>query len=409
MPVFGSRRLLARSGRGVLVATIVSAVVMTSALAATVEPRVVTQVAVMPAPGGGPYSTVTARATSCHPQAPALCASVAIGYGASYQNYGLYYVLTGATWHSGRLPMPAGASLHPSGVSCTTGNVCYAVGGWEPHGSPFARPYIAKYVGGAWHMMAVPSVLAAGYGPHSIVTHMAVSCLSAVSCLAVGAATWTGGTHAFAYALVGASWVPKAIAIPAGMGSTNLEAVSCQFASFCSASGTAATPSFAPRGFEVLYLGGVVHVYLHVIPGATYFDSPGVSCVALNHCYVVVSYYDAASHGHAIVESQVGGAWAPRVLAAPAGWPLYLVHSISCASPTICVAEVDAKQSTTQRPVFDVVTPTSTAPVLGGIIAGTNYTGSGTISCVGATVCRDVDTYYKLSNGTTIVASLLTH
>jgi hypothetical protein len=379
------------------------------ASALAVQPRVVSQVAVMPPLSGGPYSTITARATSCHPQPVTLCAFVGIGYGASYQNYGVYDVLTGATWHSGRLPMPAGASLHPSGVSCTTSNVCYAVGGYEPHGSHFARPYIAKYVGGAWHMLAVPGVLAAGYGPHSIVTHMAVSCLSAVSCMAVGAATFTGGTHSFAYVLSGASWVAKPVAIPAGMGSTNLEAVSCQFASFCTASGTAATPSFSPRGFELLMVSGVIHVFVHAVAGATYFDAPGVSCVAVNHCYVVVSYYDATNHGHAVIENQIGGAWGMRAMSAPAGMSLYLVHSVSCASTTICMAEVDAKQSTNLRPVFEVVTPTSAAPVLGGVIAGTNYTGSSSISCVAALACRTVATYYKLSNGTTVVASLLTH
>jgi hypothetical protein len=199
----------------------------------------------------GPVGTVAERwngatwALQKSPQASGLsgvsCAAAtactAVGVEVHATGYPVNFAMgwNGNTWTAQAAPNPAhNAGTELSGVSCPSPAACFAVGDYFR--TKAGSGYVAlaeRWNGTRWAQLPAPSVRGANF-------LVAVSCHSAVACMAVG----TGGGEPLAERWNGAKWaiVPTPSPAPVPLpDSGSLTGVSCTSAANCTAVGGRST------------------------------------------------------------------------------------------------------------------------------------------------------------------------
>jgi hypothetical protein len=215
---------------------------------------------------------------------------------------------TGATW------------ARMSGVSCTTGGACMAVGA-----SDAADPLSELWDGSSWSVEKMPSA------PILTIVN-ALSCWSSSFCIAVGDSGY-GADQSFAEIWNGSIWSLQQTAQVAGAGGTDLSSVSCTSPSACIAVGASFDPALTDETPLIERWNGISwSVQTTPDPGAEPSELNGVSCTSSRACTAVGGagpYYQAQP----LVERWDGASWS--VERVPSGHGA-VPQAVSCASNVVC-------------------------------------------------------------------------
>ena len=229
-----------------------------------------------------------------------------------------------------------------SSVSCSSATSCFAVGTGSgaadyPGLSHVAGTSLAieQWDGTTWSPVASPA------GQAAVADELqAVSCVSATSCVTVGAL----GSATLTEIWDGTSWSVVASPNPSGAMSSTLDSVACSSASSCFAVGHYSTAADGTTLIE-LWDGASWSVVASPNPsGAVSSTLSGVACASATSCFAVGGHVGTANLGGVLVEHWDGTAWTivstptptVRPVAAPVVTPT--LTAVSCSNATSCFA-----------------------------------------------------------------------
>lgn len=219
------------------------------------------------------------------------------------------------------IPAPAGSGPKFTGryrdLSCPTATWCAAVGlGFDPP-AYYPSAIAAVLTPGTWSAQRLPSPPGADSWDVKD-----VSCWAPGSCVAVGAAYFGAGSHAWMAELVAGSWVST----ETGLGdSSELDRVSCTQGG-CTAIGNASDAPFAitrTDGSDTWTRASIPLTSASSVP-----DWTGLGCARPERCVAV-----ADLQGSTAVVKSVAGAWSTTALAAD--WPS--PGGVDCPAAGHCV------------------------------------------------------------------------
>ena len=210
-------------------------------------------------------------------------------------------------------------------VSCTSPNVCMAVGNVQTTTSLQLLSETRGPTG--WLFHAVPEPVAAS-------VFLGVSCVKASLCIAVGYAPAGVGTTPLAEFWNGSSWTTQPIPGPTGATFAELDAISCSSATRCLAVGDKET-----KGKQVplaeLWNGSSWKIKPTPKPsGRGQGGLSGISCPAQDKCFAV-GRTETNDISKALAEVWNGSTWAIQKAPSPARDAL---SAVSCRSVTSCLA-----------------------------------------------------------------------
>ncbi len=237
---------------------------------------------------------------------------------------------SGSAWYI--KPSPGQGTL--GAVTCTQANSCTAVG------SEGGLTLVLHWDGTTWRAQTSPSP--AGIPGDTTYTYLTgVSCTSAQYCEAVG--YWYGFNFyeeqdTLNYALIerwdGRSW---SIQAPLANATVGLSAVSCTSDGQCTAVGATEDP----QDIQVERWDGQ-NWSTQTTPALPYGYLDGVSCVAATACVAVGSATSIASvvspPWPTLAEAWNGTVWSVEPTPNPTGADNASLTAVSCASPTACTA-----------------------------------------------------------------------
>lgn len=231
---------------------------------------------VLPTPNATQHGANTLWSISC----PSTQVCTAVGY----ESDGANTRTLAERWQDGRwqiqaTPNPAGSQTSAFyGVSCPTLTDCTATG-YSGSGA-----LIERWDAGRWRIESTPPVPgASGAGL------VAVSCTTPTACTAVGNEdASTGGEHALAERYDGRTWQIQTVPEPPGSGGSHLQGVSCPALQVCEA------------------VGGAPSLFLMGNPS--------------------------------LAERWDGSAWSVQATPNPAGTQSSFLSSVSCPTPSSCMA-----------------------------------------------------------------------
>jgi hypothetical protein len=216
------------------------------------------------------------------------------------------------TWRVQVIPEPDRGQL--DGVSCPAQADCTAVGGLAE-----------QWNGSSWSEQTLPQA------------PVAVACTAPASCTAIGAsgADYWDGT----------SWTSQTIPVPAGATDIELQAVSCDSTTNCTATGLYFTPSGGIHGYSMPlaeHWDGTSWT-LDTVPRLADASSEaltGVSCPTATRCIAVGDYIVKGTSGGGLplAARWNGIRWTVQVMPHPAGAQFALPNALSCSRVTQCTA-----------------------------------------------------------------------
>nr|MDA8358517.1 hypothetical protein [Actinomycetota bacterium] len=207
----------------------------------------------VPGPTGaktGATSDVYLASVSC--SSTAACEAVGYYQLAANGYPGLIDTFDGTTWTPTEAPQPAGAATAATkitftltSVACPAVGSCVAVGQFhDVTGTGHAQGLVEVLSGGTWTSATLPVPATAGTGTDQFAELYGVSCPAAGSCAAVGRYKNTkGDTQGLIGVLSGTTWIGLASPLPSNAGTvttvySNLDAVTCPLPGACTAVGT---------------------------------------------------------------------------------------------------------------------------------------------------------------------------
>jgi hypothetical protein len=223
------------------------------------------------------------------------------------------------------VPTSAAINGELNGVSCVSATDCFAVGYSlvGPNGRLPIKTLVERWDGKSWSTVPSPSPNG-GY-------LSAVSCTSAINCVAVGSTI--AATGLTASVLVerwnGKIWSIVASPNPNGDTDRQLAAVSCTRATFCFAVGFSSHTSSSDLSTLVERWNGTT---MSIVKTPIISNWTGVSCTSTTAC-VSVDFEGRAALWN-------GKYWANRPTPQPSdpGFEAFALDSVSCVSATACFA-----------------------------------------------------------------------
>ncbi len=235
----------------------------------------------------------------------------------------------GTKWTIVPSPNPPAASVTGlSDVRCTTGGVCFAVGDWFA-GSPDSSAestLVERWDGTKWTIVPSPNRSFANDSGLS-----GVACWSASGCLAVGHYTTDIVTATLVEQWNGTAW--SVVSSPNASDRNNeLSAIACTSASQCFAVGTG-HGTLAERwngsGWSILTTPNPA--------GANGAAFTSVSCPSPSRCVAVGDSFKSAEPVR-LVETWNGARWSITRTPVPPGTIRSALNGVSCATTTSCFA-----------------------------------------------------------------------
>jgi hypothetical protein len=228
---------------------------------------------------------------------------------------------------------PRSASSALKAVSCTSAQACTAVGSYgDSDGNQFA--FAERWDGTAWQLQDVAAPARAIGSELN-----AVSCAFATACTAVGDyADRHGGQHALAETWNASGWRVLTVPSPAGATSTSLSGVSCVAVTACTAAGQYFDPAGDTDTLVEVRMGSGWFVRPSPNqPGAVSTSFTGISCQSYTSCSAVGSYFVLGPNGHplppvAVAEAWNGSRWQVESVATSAGTGSSGLAGVSCAA-----------------------------------------------------------------------------
>lgn len=217
-------------------------------------------------------------------------------------------------------------------VSCWSAGNCVAVGSYVDSSSHPQLIYDFS-VNGRWAATATVASPPTGW-TNSYPT--GVSCDPTGHCTTVGYGVPTGASHDQSfYAQSSGTTFDAAVELPSLGTSNNLvDAVSCLSAITCVAAGSSDSTSTATTYSETNGVWSVTPVNFGV-SGSTYQRLLGISCLSSTDC-VAVGGYVLNSYGYDVYATLSGTTWTTTTLPAP--WTGGALNAVSCTSPGNCMA-----------------------------------------------------------------------
>jgi len=237
----------------------------------------------------------------------------------------------GSTWQLQPTPPPSGppfVTAMLNGVSCAGVSACVSVGS-------FTGTLAEAWDGSAWPLMSAPNM--PGVLNSALV---AVSCITATSCTAVGnQEDAAGGQTSLAYSWNGTAWTVQPTPPVSGAVTIMLSGVSCTSPTACVAVGWYASSAGMQAPLAERWNGHAWSVDLPPVPsGAVAASLASVSCASATVCLSVGSSQTAKGRQEPLIERWDGSAWGVQSAPMPESALQGRLASISCISATGCVA-----------------------------------------------------------------------
>ena len=249
----------------------------------------------------------------------------------------LFEVWNGRAWQTQAGTLPAGSTM--AGVSCSATNVCMAVG------RSSTAALAARFSGGQWQQQALP--LPGG----TVFSGLdGVSCLPATSiCETTGFYDdSSGNADSLAERWSGTAWTIQSTPNPHGSTFAELVSVSCFSASACTGVGDWSDLSGDDVTLAERWNGTSWSIQSTPNPVEIQSNLTGVSCPGATSC-AAVGFYAIPKQETTVTGSPVnffatlaagwkGTTWSTESSENPVGVGQNIVSSLSCVSPTFCVA-----------------------------------------------------------------------
>jgi hypothetical protein len=230
-------------------------------------------------------------------------------------------------------------------VSCTSQTFCVAVGEYS-NSSQQQEPLLMDYNGSSWEQMTFPTFEAGT----SFAELFSVSCFDATDCAAVGESQDSGGaSRSLAIVLTNGTWTPEVLGLqnPSIESASYLNGVSCAAAQQCEAVG-----AFMPAGGgQWQGLNGTIdgtgtgpsnwdpNYNLQSPAGTTYLSLSSVSCVTPSSCVAVGQVQIGVVPVNTGIEETITDNSASYIEpVAPSGSAYAYLTAVSCASDFSCEA-----------------------------------------------------------------------
>jgi hypothetical protein len=233
-------------------------------------------------------------------------------------------------------PTPTQSGVPPiaflSGVSCTTGSACTAVG-WHYNSLGIGVTTAEVWNGTKWVLEHTPNRLSAeGSGLSG------VSCPSTTACTAVGVDVDTDGTPVtLAEVWNGTKWLIQPTPNRKGAKNSTLAAVSCTSATNCTAVGYYINAAGTEVTLAETWNGTTWVIQTTPNPtGATSSSLSGVSCTSATDCTAVGNYL--AGRQVTLAEAWNGTTWVIQTTPNPTGARSSSLSGVSCSSAVVCTA-----------------------------------------------------------------------
>jgi hypothetical protein len=240
----------------------------------------------------------------------------------------------GAHWLIEKTPNPAGPNGFLSGVACLSRTDCRAVGDYIS--GPSEMSLEESWNGSDWSIQPIPLPMGATSSQLE-----AVACSSAAFCTAVGHYKIAEGAQiAYSGAWSGATWSVRATPLPTGTTYSDLDAVTCSSAVYCLAVGDYRVGSGNYLPLIEVWKGKTWEVERAPYPKyALGLQLNGSSCRSQRQCTVVGGYYDESQGASvALAESLLGTTWSVEQASNVSHAQSSDLHAVSCASGVLCVA-----------------------------------------------------------------------
>jgi hypothetical protein len=258
-----------------------------------------------------------------------------------------------STWHIMQDRVLPGAAPDNGlfGVSCPSPGSCVAVG--DEGYSTAQRTLVERLRGGTWSVTASPGT------PDAFPVDLlnSVSCISISSCVAAGWAAdpMQDTDRTLIETSSGDNWKVTRSPNP-NTASNDLLGISCSSRTACVAVGDDGTASSQKTLVETLSGGAWAVTTSPNTPSPFTIDFlNGVSCISATHC--VAAGFAAgpnAMQSRTLIETLSIGGW--KITPSPnTASPLNELYSISCSSPTSCVAVGDAGTLASQKTVIETL------------------------------------------------------
>jgi hypothetical protein len=232
----------------------------------------------------------------------------------------------GQQWQVRSAPVINAPDSSLSAVSCVSATSCMAVGASQPRSG--SQPIVEQWDGTRWRAEQIP-------GPTKGVTLSAVSCSGARACVAVGLNTASGNARPLAESWNGKNWQVQAVPLPQGIRGGMFEGVSCTSSRACMATGSDFDHPNGPTLAE-RWNGKTWRV--EPTPNPPNFSASfaevtfdGVSCSSANAC-TTVGIYNPGNAAAYFIESWNGKRWRLEPAPHPADFEHGVLLGISCAS-----------------------------------------------------------------------------
>jgi hypothetical protein len=290
-----------------------------------------------PTPAGLATGYVNLYGVSC------TSATACMAVGNYFPTTGVVHTLAeswnGSKWSIVPSPIHNLDSSTLAGVSCVSATSCTAVGSYEPSTGE-SQTLIESWNGSTWSI--VPSPSPDPKLPNGILA--GVSCVSAMSCTAVGSyfSLSSGLTLTLAESWNGSKW---SIVPSPDQGTDNnnaLAGVSCRSASTCMTIGTEYPHTMLYSTDILQTLAESWHAgkwsIVRTINHLTYHDAlNGVSCSSASFCVAVGFFLDSKRTDQTMVDSWNGATWS--IVPSPKqGINHNQLSGVSCPSSKFCVA-----------------------------------------------------------------------
>ena len=285
------------------------------------------------------------------------------------------------------------------GLACTSSTDCVAVGDYS-NGSNL-RTLVETWNGSTWSIVSSPNT-----SPTQDSSLADVSCASTTDCLSVGSFSLGIPTQSLVETWNGSAWsiAPSPnVSIPTH---NALYGISCTSATFCMAAGSYLNGSSKQTLVEAW--NGSTWSITASPNMSTIQDNQltSISCTSPTAC-VAVGDYSNGTNGQTLVETWDGSAWSIASSPNTSSVQNNQLSGVTCTSPTSCVAVGSYFNGTNGQTLVEtwngLVWSITTSPNTSS--SQNNQLAS--VSCTSPTACVAVGSYFNGTNDQTLVATLM--
>lgn len=276
-------------------------------------------------------------------------------------------------------------------VSCASAVACVALGrSFYPVGYPVPMTELSK--GKSWTIRSIPEPLGA-----TTASLTSVSCKSSNACVAVGQYTKGSSVQALAESWNGRNWTINPTPSPNGASTSSLDAVACISPATCIAVGNYADAD-APNQEGLLsesWNGKSWRLISVPSPADSSSSLEAVACTSSTAC-TAVGKFEVFFNSHTLAESWNGRRWTILQAADPSSGLAPSLDGVSCASSTACIAVGQFESDSSSRATVTLseswngrvwtIRPT---PNLSGALTSS----LGAVSCISSVACIAVGQY----------------